>query len=188
MILDIIILLTIVLFAIYGYSRGLIRGLSSLVSPVLGVWLALRKCGSLAALLDPFINDHTASLVIGFVIIFLTLWLGLRLARNLLVKLVDWPRCGDFDQFLGGLFGLARGIAVVGVLLAIGLSAFPFSVRLIETSQASLRLLSLGERISGGFNRDRATPTGHAARNNDPDCDHQDYAFEASVLAGSNRH
>ena len=187
MILDIAILLTIVLFAAAGYSKGLIKGLSSLISPVLGVWLALRKSSSLAALFDPFISNHTASLVISFVLIFLALWLALRLARNLLMKLVDWPRCGDLDQFLGGLLGLTKGIALVGVLLAVGLSVFPFSVRFIENSRASLRLLSLGERISGGFYLDHATMTGHAARNHDPDRDHRDPVLETFVLAGSNR-
>lgn len=149
MIIDAIVLLVLGVSVMIGYGQGFLRGLTSLVSPVLGIWFALNKCDLLAVHIDRIFHDYTFALVLGFILILSGVWLGLRLVRRLLLKLVDWTRCADLDQFLGAFLGFARGIALVWLLLALSLTAFPQSVRLIEHSAASIRVLSFGERLGG---------------------------------------
>ncbi|HDQ99576.1 MAG TPA: CvpA family protein [candidate division WOR-3 bacterium] len=149
--IDIAVVLTLVAFTVFGYSRGLLQGLGSLATPVLGVWLALRRAGELAAGLEPLVGDPTAARVAGFVLILLGALAVFQAGRRLLAKLVDWSRCCDLDQYLGGLLGLAKGASFAWLALALALTAYPPSVRLVERSRASVRLLALGERLSGGY-------------------------------------
>lgn len=153
MVVDIGVVTAIAAFAVIGYSRGLLQGLESLVTPVAGIWFALRRCDDLAAHLVPAIGDLLYARIIALVLIWLGLILVCQFARRLLVKLVDWSRCCDLEQYLGGLLGLARGMAFVWFVLAVTLTAFPPSVRLVERSRASVRLLALGERLSGSLVR-----------------------------------
>ena len=147
--IDILILAVIITFALVGYSNGLLRGLTSLVSPVLGIWLALRHCDALAALIEPIVKNPTTASIIGFLSILFVVWLALHLVHKFLLRLVDWERCLELDHFLGGMLGLAKGVALLWLLLALGLTAFPRSVDYIEDSQASVRLLAIGERLGG---------------------------------------
>ncbi len=149
MVMDIGLVGIIILFALHGFGQGFMRGLTSLVAPLLGIWLALRHCDALAALIDPLIHNQTVSVVASFLLILAGIWLAIRLARRLLAKLVDWSRCWELDQFLGGVLGLAKGTALIWLLLALSLTIFPQSVRVIEKSKASVRLLSIGEKLGG---------------------------------------
>ncbi len=149
MAIDIGILGIMVLSALYGYGQGFTRGLSSFICPVLGIWLALRKCDAFATILDPIIHNYTFSVVVSFLIIFFATWLGIRLVRNLLMKLVNWNRCLELNQFLGGFLGLAKATVFVWLILALSLTIVPQSVCVIEKSKASVRLLALGESITG---------------------------------------
>jgi uncharacterized membrane protein required for colicin V production len=123
--------------------------LNSIVSPLLGIWFALRKCDDLAIVLYRLVGNYTVARVAGFLIILICIWLALKLTHKLLFKLVDWPRCDELDRFLGGCLGLAKGVVLAWAILATTLSTFPPSVRIIEQSNASVRLLALGEKASG---------------------------------------
>jgi uncharacterized membrane protein required for colicin V production len=148
MALDLIIVFSVGLFALRGYGHGFRRGLSSFLSLVFCVWLALRKYSAVTPLFDDIVRNPRVAAFLAFALVFIGAWLALGWARKMLPKLVDWSRILDLDQFLGGVFGLAKGMALVWCLLAICLSVFPSSVRLVERSNASMRLLSLGERLA----------------------------------------
>lgn len=148
MAIDLLIVLFLAVLVAKGYSTGFMHSLGSIASAALGIWLALRKCDPLAMVLDGLLHNVAAARVISFVFLLLLFWLALRGARRLLYKLVDWQALPEFDHYVGGLFGLCRGVALVWVLLAGCLAIFPSSVRFIERSNASLRILSLGESES----------------------------------------
>ncbi len=69
--------------------------------------------------------------------------------RNLLMKPVNWNRCLELNQFLGGFLGLAKATVFVWLILALSLTIAPQSVCVIEKSKASVRILALGESITG---------------------------------------
>jgi len=145
---DIIILLFLALTSAYGYGQGFVRGLGSVATAILGIWLALRRADLLAAVLDPFIRSPRVSAVVAFLILLFLFWVALRVSRMLLSKLMDWARLTDLNSYAGGLLGFARGVTVVWLLLAAVLAVFPGSVRHISRSTASMRILRLGERLT----------------------------------------
>jgi uncharacterized membrane protein required for colicin V production len=147
MAIDVLILVLLGFSVLYGYGQGFMRGLTSLISPILGIWLALRRCGSFAPVLDQFVHNYRVSVVIAFLAILAFTWLALRFARAVLLKLVDWPNLAELDQYFGGLLGLAKGVTLIWVMLALSLTALPVSVRVIAHSSASMRILAMGERF-----------------------------------------
>jgi len=159
MVVDIGVLVLLVGFTVYGYASGLVRGLNALAVPVLGIWLGFRNYPAIAPMVDEVVRYYPASAVISFFLVLGLAWLALRLGRNLLFKLVDWRRLSDLDSFLGGVFGLVKGVAVVGVALAVLVAVFPPCRQFIRRSQASARILELTEEVTGR----RITPTASLA-------------------------
>jgi membrane protein required for colicin V production len=147
MIINVVVVLLLAGFVVHGYGQGFFRGLSSLVTPILGIVIAFRKCDTLAVPLGSYIHNEAVCRVASFLVILFAVWLAMRLSRKLLSKLVDWQGMPGLDRFSGGILGLAKGTAMVWLLLAASLIVLPSSVRVIERSQASMRVLSLVERI-----------------------------------------
>ncbi len=147
MVIDVVVVMLILGFAVYGYEQGFFRGLGSLVTPILGIIIAFRKCEIPAVLLSRYIHNDAVCRVAGFLAILLAVWVVMRICRKLLSRLVDWRSIPDLDRFIGGILGLAKGVALVWLVLAAGLIVLPQSVRVIEHSHASVRILSLAERI-----------------------------------------
>jgi uncharacterized membrane protein required for colicin V production len=149
MAIDLLIILFLIVLVVWGYSTGFMRSLGSILSAALGIWLVLRKSDALVPVVNSLLHNTPAARVMSFLFLLTLFWLVLRLARSLLTKLVDWCRLVDLDQYLGGLLGFCRGIALVWAVLAGCLTIAPSSVRLIERSNASQRILTLGERLAG---------------------------------------
>jgi uncharacterized membrane protein required for colicin V production len=147
MIINVVVVLLLIGFAVHGYSQGFFRGLSSLVTPILGIAIAFRRCETLAVLLGSYIHNEAVCRVVSFLAILLAVWLTMRLGRKLVSKLVDWRGMPDLNRFTGGFLGLAKGTAMVWLVLAASLIVLPSSVRVIERSQVSMRVLSLVERL-----------------------------------------
>ncbi|OYD13805.1 hypothetical protein CH330_10070, partial [candidate division WOR-3 bacterium JGI_Cruoil_03_51_56] len=79
MAIDIGILFILVIFAFHGYAKGFLSGLTSRITPVLGIWLGLRKCDAFATVLYPMFHNYTVSVVASFLIILVIIWFGLKL-------------------------------------------------------------------------------------------------------------
>ena len=148
MVIDLLIAVILLVLMARGYSTGFMRSLGSVASAALGIWLAIRKCDPLASALSGLLHNAAVARSVSVLLLVLLFWLALRGARRLLTKLVDWQNLPEFDHYIGGLFGLCRGVALVWVLLALSLAVFPGSVRFIGHSNASLRILALGENAA----------------------------------------
>ncbi len=149
MAVDILIIALIALFSFRGYYSGLMRRFCPLVFPSLALVFGLKYHTVLAPAFDRFLNNYPASSILSFLFIAVIVWFGLRLVRDLLLKLVDWSRLEELDAFLGGIFGLTKALTVVWSALALVLTLMPVSVRTIGCSNASVQVLALTERVAG---------------------------------------
>ncbi|MEO0073873.1 MAG: CvpA family protein [candidate division WOR-3 bacterium] len=149
MVLDIAIVTMLAGFSLTGCVRGFIRGFCPLVVPTAGLVLALKNYGAVATMLNSLIHNHSIAIAAAFLLLLSLSWVGAKLVRRLLLKLFDWRRLEELDYFLGGVFGLARGLALVWMALAALLTSFPPSLDIIETSRASTRVLALAEHLAG---------------------------------------
>ncbi len=116
----------IVLSALIGLIRGLIREVFSLVIWGAALWLGLHYNHQFSAYLEHAIPMIPARLAVSFLVIFI----GILLLGGMLVflvgKLVDITGMGGTDRLAGLLFGVARGGLIVAVLVLLaGVTPFP---------------------------------------------------------------
>lgn len=117
--IDVAILALIAVSALVSLLRGFVREALSLAAWVLAFWVALTFAARLAAtpLLMEQIDSPTVRAAAAFVALFLlTLLVGV-LINVLVSQLVRKTGLSGTDRIVGAVFGVGRGIIVVGVLV-----------------------------------------------------------------------
>lgn len=112
-ILDIIILIPVAWFGFKGLKNGLIRELASIAALVLGVWATLRFSDYVAAKL----GDTMAIKAVAFVLTFFAVLVAVHFAGILVEKVVKLVIPAWLNNIFGLLFGAAKALLVVSVLL-----------------------------------------------------------------------
>jgi membrane protein required for colicin V production len=123
---DIAVLAVVALSTLLAFLRGAVRELIALVSWVAAAVLALAFGSRLAALLPGLESSPAARYVLAFALIFIGVLVAGAVVAFVLSKMIRAVGLGFLDRFLGALFGLARGAAIV-VLFALvaGVTTLP---------------------------------------------------------------
>lgn len=121
-----------VVIAILGLSillsviRGLVREVLALLAWVAAFLAANFFAGPLAGLLPSIISSAEVRLLVGFGAAFVVVLLSMSVLARFASRLVRSTGLGVEDRVLGSVFGLARGMLVVMVLvLTAGLTSLP---------------------------------------------------------------
>lgn len=123
---DYAILGTITISILVGALRGFIKEVFSLVVWAAAFIIAYQYGGDVAALMDNHISLPSARTAMGFTGLFIVVLLIGGLLNYLLGRLVESTGLTGTDRLLGGVFGTARGLAlVVAVLLVAGFTPIP---------------------------------------------------------------
>ena len=125
--LDIIIFAFVVLSAIYGLYRGLIKELISLLSWIVAFILAIFISPKLANWLDLSWAGETLGLVFSFSLIFVGVLILSSFMQLAVGRFLNLVGLGSLDRFLGLMFGLARGLIISTILLVLFRELFPAS-------------------------------------------------------------
>jgi membrane protein required for colicin V production len=107
------------LFMIRCYLKGFVSELLSMAGIVLGILAALflHKNGGV------FIKKHfmpevdVIPEIAAFIILFIFVFLIVKLLERMLVNIIDEVSLTNADSYLGIIFGLAEGVAVVSFIL-----------------------------------------------------------------------
>jgi membrane protein required for colicin V production len=125
---DIGLTIALILSGIWGYLRGLVRAILSLIGLAAASVLAVRGYPDIAELLTLLIATLWVRQAIGFALIFLAVVAVAMVCGALLRFAIRVAGLSLMDRLLGGLFGLAKVILVASVLLMMADRFFP-SVR-----------------------------------------------------------
>ncbi len=117
---DVSILVIIAISALISLFRGFTREVLSLASWVVAIWAGLNFSHIVEPLLQPHIDALTPRLVVAFAIVFFGTLVVAALVNYLIVKLIQQTGLGGTDRAVGMLFGVARGVAIVAVLVLLG--------------------------------------------------------------------
>lgn len=110
--------------------RGFFREVMSLLGWVVALVVAKYYTLQLAPLLPQGIPSNSLRLLAAFVILFLGTLLVASLLSIALSGLFSKVGLGWLDRWLGAMFGIARGVLIVGVLVLLGgLTSLPHDVR-----------------------------------------------------------
>lgn len=115
---DYLIIAIIVISALISLLRGFLREVVSLITWLVGFWVALRFARQVG---DAFAVIHNPSVrvIIGFVILFVAV-LIIGAAINFVIgKIVAKTGASASDRTLGLIFGLVRGVVVVAALVIV---------------------------------------------------------------------
>lgn len=117
-IFDYVVIAIVVLSVILGMFRGMVKEVLSLANLVIAFWLANKYGADLVVYMDwaESLNPPMKALLACAVAFFASLLIGTILI-SLLGKIVAAAGLGFADRGLGGLFGLARGLFIVLVLV-----------------------------------------------------------------------
>src|SRR4030042_1809955 len=117
--LDIIVVATIAWFIFSAFWAGVSREIVAIVGVALGIVLAGLFYQDLADDVKLVVDADNAPRIIAFLLIFGACALAGQLAAMVLKQTAALLMLGTFDHLLGAVFGLAKGIVVVEILMIV---------------------------------------------------------------------
>lgn len=115
---DYIIIVIITISTVISLLRGFVRESLALAGWILAVWVSMLYMHSMALFIDPYLNLPPSILsLVSFAILFILTLIIAALVSNLIGTLVDKTGLSGTDRAIGMLFGIARGIIIVGILV-----------------------------------------------------------------------
>ena len=124
--LDYVLIAIIAVSALISLARGFVREAFSLAIWVLAFWVSWSFFRELAFQFESAINSPTVRLGLAFALLMLATLVVGGLVNYLLIQLVERTGMSGTDRFIGMIFGAARGVLLVAVLVLLsGLTPFP---------------------------------------------------------------
>jgi membrane protein required for colicin V production len=123
---DLAVLVVVGLSVLLSVIRGLVREVLALAAWVVAFLAANLLAGVVATWLPDAIPSVELQLLAGFVCVFVVVLIAMSVLAIMVSKLVKSAGLGLEDRLLGGVFGFARGLLVVMiVVLLAGLTSLP---------------------------------------------------------------
>jgi membrane protein required for colicin V production len=123
---DVIVLAILFLSTLLAFVRGFVRELISIAAWVIGFVAAITYAGAVAEMLSGLPATPVVRHVIAFALVLVVVLIAGAFVAWMLRSAVHAVGLGFVDRFLGGLFGLARGVlAVMAFVLIAGLTTMP---------------------------------------------------------------
>ncbi len=115
--LDFIILGVIALSALISLIRGFVKESISLVTWIVAGILAFRYFSPMSELLEPFVTSPTIRSITGFAILFVSTLIIGAIVNFIMSQLVSKTGLSGTDKALGVVFGAARGVLIVTMIV-----------------------------------------------------------------------
>lgn len=150
---DLILVVIVGLFVLFGFLFGLVHTLGSLVGSVLGTVLASRLIEPAFERFGSFLGGGAIAKIVLFIVIFILISRVIGLLFWVVEKVLGIfamvPFASTFNRLLGAAFGFVEGIIVVGVVLFFALQYLPNdAVRAaLEQSNVATYLLAITAAI-----------------------------------------
>lgn len=126
---DVLLIVIVGLFVLFGLFFGLVHTLGSLVGTILGIVISTRLIDPAFDRLGFLFGGGGASKVILFIIIFLLVSRLIGLLFWVVEKMLGVfsviPFAKSINRLLGALFGFVEGVIVVGVVLFFAMQYLP---------------------------------------------------------------
>ena len=116
----------IAISALFSLMRGFVREALSLAGWMAAFWVALTFAKDFADLLLAGISAPSLRMVVSFTILFVVTLVITALVNRLAGQLVSKTGLSGTDRMIGMIFGIARGVVVVSVLVLLaGMTTMP---------------------------------------------------------------
>ena len=146
--LDLILAVLFIWFAISGIARGLVRQLFSLGALVAGHLAGVRWYGFAQAKLG-LTFQHAE--VVGYAVVFLAAYLAVRLIGGLIEGRVRKSKLSGVDRLAGMAAGLLKGALFSILIVFLLVILLPRDARLLGESKAAPTAIAAGKRLAAAF-------------------------------------
>lgn len=147
-VLDLIIGIVLVLFALAGLRKGLIIEAFYLLSFVAGAYGAMHFSDAVADWMSDFINiseDYIA--IVSFIVTFIIFLILMRFIGRILSRLLEAICLGFVDKIGGFVFGVLKGVLLVSIVVMI-MNVFGTTNLINKDLRDSSRLFVFTESIA----------------------------------------
>jgi membrane protein required for colicin V production len=144
-VLDYFVLTVVIVSTGFGALKGILKGVFSLVSMIVGLFAAIYLYGFAAVIFRSFVANERSANLLGFIFVFLLFviagtFVSAKLRGALKRAKLDW-----LDHALGASFGFIRAWLFCSVIY-LALTAFPVSLEAVRTAAFAPFLLE-GTRV-----------------------------------------
>ena len=113
---DIVIIAVILLSAVIGLFRGLVREILSLLGWIVAIWVAWVFAPQLSGLFTGLISSPEVQLAAAFILLFLVILVLIAILAHYICKIISASALKTTDRSLGMLFGALRGVLLVALV------------------------------------------------------------------------
>lgn len=117
--IDIVFAVVVVFVTLRAAIRGFVKELLSTASLFVGIAAAVAFSGLVASYIVPYVGSLVWSQIIGFLAVFILIYLVLKLFENGMHRLVERINLQSLDHAMGIFLGFAEGIVVVFLLILV---------------------------------------------------------------------
>ena len=114
--IDILIIILTIISMIYGYSRGLIKEILSILSILLSVYISINVYPNISLLIKEYIEMAVLADSISFALMFLFLYSLINIFSNFIVSSITNTPLRILDKNFGILFGFFRALLIFSLL------------------------------------------------------------------------
>jgi membrane protein required for colicin V production len=116
--LDVILGVLLVLGLFKGIKNGLFVELASLISLILGIYIAIKFSYLAKIMLSGFVHWNPKTIqIFAFLITFLFVVVGISLIAKFLTSVADFAQLGVINKLGGGFFRLLKTILIISIFL-----------------------------------------------------------------------
>ena len=124
--IDYAILAVVGISGVISLMRGFLREALSLIGWIAAFWVAIAFSGEAATLIEAHVSAPSVRHAIAFAVLFVGVLLLSGVVLHLMGLLVEKTGLSGTDRTLGILFGVLRGVVIVGLLVLLaGLTPLP---------------------------------------------------------------
>ena len=114
--IDILIIILTIISMIYGYSRGLIKEILSILSLLISVYISINVYPNISLFIKEYIEMAILADSISFALMFLFLYSLINIFSNFIVSSITNTPIRILDKNFGILFGFFRALLIFSLL------------------------------------------------------------------------
>ncbi len=114
--IDILIIILTIISMIYGYSRGLIKEILSILSILVSVYISINLYPNISLFIKEYIEMAVLADSISFAIMFLFLYSLINIFSNFIISSITNTPIRILDKNFGILFGFFRALLILSLL------------------------------------------------------------------------
>jgi len=135
-IVDIIFGSVVVFSLVFGVMRGMIHTVFAVASYVAAFYGTNIFAPKLSPVLSKLIKDQYASRLASYILVFLCIFAFMKWLNIIAAKFIKFIGLTGFDKAMGGIIGIAKGLIISSIALAVVELFFPSSAPYIKQAKS----------------------------------------------------